>query len=408
MIVRIEPVPGRASSAFSSRIRACSLSSTPVGVAAALPSVIQCAVLLMTSSLRTVRPLPTGADGRPSPIAAERQHHRGAVDGSQRPAVRVDHGERLVTGGRQGDQRVEPHIRRDTLQAVGVLAGARLHDAARGQHLVARHVLGEVAHVVVGRVGDDRLGRVDLYELAILHDGDALAHLDRLEEVVGDEDHGLVDDLLDAQQLVLHITADQRVEGAEGLVEKKNLGVHRERPGEANALLHAARELVREVALPAREADHLEHLAGLREARCLGDALDLEAVGDVVDDAAVGEQAEMLEHHAHVVAAQLDELLVVHGDHVLAVDDDRPSGRLDEARDAPYQGRLAAARQPHHHEGLALAHVERDVADGQHMAAVVEHLGARGVGAERLLHLGRPGPENLPDAAAGNLGFGSC
>ena len=60
---------------------------------------------------------------------------------------------------------------------------------------------------------------------------------------------------------------------------------------------------MRVVVLPAREAHHLEHLAGLLEARRLGDALDFEAVGDVVDDAAVGEQAKMLEHHAHVVAA---------------------------------------------------------------------------------------------------------
>ena len=51
-----------------------------------------------------------------------------------------------------------------------------------------------------------------------------------------------------------------------------------------------------------------EHLAGSREPLRLGDALDLEPEGDVVDHAAVREQAEVLEDHRDVVAAQLAQL----------------------------------------------------------------------------------------------------
>ena len=47
--------------------------------------------------------------------------------------------------------------------------------------------------------------------------------------------------------LVLHVAADERVERAERLVVEHHLRVDRERAGEADALLHAARELVGEL-----------------------------------------------------------------------------------------------------------------------------------------------------------------
>ena len=60
-------------------------------------------------------------------------------------------------------------------------------------------------------------------------------------------------------ELVLQPRARQRVERAERLVQQQHLRLHRERAGDADALLHAARNLVRELVLGVRESD--EHRA---------------------------------------------------------------------------------------------------------------------------------------------------
>lgn len=44
-------------------------------------------------------------------------------------------------------------------------------------------------------------------------------------------------------ELLLHLAADQRVEGREGLVHEQHVGVGGQGAGEAHTLAHAAREL---------------------------------------------------------------------------------------------------------------------------------------------------------------------
>ena len=48
------------------------------------------------------------------------------------------------------------------------------------------------------------------------------------------------------QQQGPHVRADQRIERAEGLVHQQDVGIGRERAGEADALLHPAREVVQD------------------------------------------------------------------------------------------------------------------------------------------------------------------
>ena len=78
-----------------------------------------------------------------------------------------------------------------------------------------------------------------------------------------------------------------------------------------DALLHAAGELVGVGVLVAGQADQVDHLLGPVAALGLALAADLEPVGDVVDHLAVRQQAEVLEHHGDVVAAQLAQLVLV-------------------------------------------------------------------------------------------------
>ena len=107
--------------------------------------------------------------------------------------------------------------------------------------------------------------------------------------------------------LVLHVPADQRVERRERLVEQQDLRSGGQRPGEADPLLHAAGELVGSRRPQTAEADELEHRLGPGPSHVLVDALDLEPERHVVDERAVGEQAEVLEHHAHPVAADVEQ-----------------------------------------------------------------------------------------------------
>ena len=75
---------------------------------------------------------------------------------------------------------------------------------------------------------------------------------------------------------VLHVSPNERVERAEGLIHQEYLLLGRERPREPDPLLHTAGELGYELAAlpPGRPR---QRLLGLPPALLRGDALDLEA-----------------------------------------------------------------------------------------------------------------------------------
>ncbi len=135
------------------------------------------------------------------------------------------------------------------------------HDPAEREHVAARDVAREVLDVLVGRRADELLGRAELHDRAVAHDRDPVAEPERLGEVVRDEDHRLADLLLEPHDLVLHVAADERVERAERLVVEHHLRVDGERARDADALLHAARELVGELVGDVLEPDEREDLA---------------------------------------------------------------------------------------------------------------------------------------------------
>ena len=74
---------------------------------------------------------------------------------------------------------------------------------------------------------------------------DAVAHLRDHAEVVADEEHGGVQLRLEVRDEVEHLGLDGRVEAGRRLVEDQQRRVLRERHRDHDALLHAARELVR-------------------------------------------------------------------------------------------------------------------------------------------------------------------
>jgi hypothetical protein len=178
-----------------------------------------------------------------------------------------------------------------------------LHDVPGGEHASAIDVLHELGDVVVGRVREDLLGRAELHDAAVAHDGDAIAEEHRLVQVVGDEDDRLAQFLLQLDELHLHLAADERIECGEGLVHEQDVGIGGECAGETHPLLHPARELGRELVGPPRESHPLEHGGGSCSALRGGNALELERVGGVVEHGAVGKEREVLEDHRDAFTA---------------------------------------------------------------------------------------------------------
>src|SRR5215211_1759094 len=317
-------------------------------------------------------------------------------DADHAPALHGADGPVVAGHDRDGilDDRV--HVERGSVRR---LAGSRLaHDPAQRQHVLARDVAHEVLHVLVRGRADQLLRRAELDDRAVAHDRDPVAQPQRLGQVVRDEEHRLAGLVLEPDDLVLHVAADQRVERAERLVVEHQLRVDGERAREADALLHAARELVWERRRDVLEPDELEHVGRARVPLRLRRALDLEAERDVLDHRAVGEQPEVLEHHRDGVAAQLAQRARVGRHHVGAGDLDIARGRLDQADQRAQQRRLARAGEAHHDEHLAGPDLDRDVADCDRGAGLLAQLRARQLGVRRADDAVGVRAEDLPDA----------
>ena len=215
----------------------------------------------------------------------------------------------------------------------------------------------------VGRVGQDALGGVELGDDRLLaQDRDAVAHLDRLVDVVGDEDDGLADVLLQAQELVLQLLAGDGVDRPERLVHEHHRRVGREGPGDADALALPAGQLLGVATAVDRRvhADEVEHLVDAGLDPVAAPLEQLRDRRDVLRDRQVREQPDLLDDVADA-PAQLVRRAV--GD-VLALEPDDAARRLDDAVDHLHGRRLAAAGRTDEHDDLALRDDEVELAHG--------------------------------------------
>src|SRR5262249_566289 len=76
-------------------------------------------------------------------------------------------------------------------------------------------------------------------------DDHAVGEIDRLVDVMGDEQHRLARRIPNLLQLLLQQLAVLRVERTERLIHQQNARIEREQARESHALLHAARQLAR-------------------------------------------------------------------------------------------------------------------------------------------------------------------
>jgi hypothetical protein len=97
-------------------------------------------------------------------------------------------------------------------------------------------------------------GGAGLDDAALAHDDDLVRQLHGLGLIVGDEEAGHVELLMQGAQPLPQLVADARVQGAERLVQQEDLGVRGEGAGEGDALPLAAGDLVREAPLHTLQA----------------------------------------------------------------------------------------------------------------------------------------------------------
>ena len=175
------------------------------------------------------------------------------------------------------------------------------------------------------------------------------------------------DRLLDVLELDLHLLPQLEIERAERLVEQQHAGPVDERARERDALALSARELARLAAgerVQPHERERLDRtLAPLR----LGDALDAQAVLDVLLHGHVREERVVLEH-------RVDVALVGRAiRHILPAEQHAAARGPFEARDHAQTRGLARPGRPEQREELAAPDVEVDCVDGDERAEMLRH-----------------------------------
>ena len=154
---------------------------------------------------------------------------------------------------------------------------------------------------------------------------------------------------------------------------------------------------------PAVQPHQFEDFLRAGQALLFGHALHLQPVGHVVDDAAVAEEAEALEDHAHGVAAQLTQLALAQPGHIRAVDDNGAARRLDEPRQAADERGFSRTGEPHDHEDFAVVDLERDIAHGEDVAGPLQHFSARHFRRDGVGNVRRRRAEDFPYMLTGDF-----
>ena len=159
-------------------------------------------------------------------------------------------------------------------------------------------------------VGEQLLRRLVLLNLAIVDEDDPVGHLAGKAHFVGDHQHGDAGVCQLLHQLQ-HLAHHLGVKGAGGLIEQDHVRIHCQRAGNGDALLlTAGQALGVDVGLVGQTYAGQQLVCTGRDGLFV---LQLQQGGcqlKVLFHGQVGEQVEVLEHHAHLLAHGIDVCLV--------------------------------------------------------------------------------------------------
>src|SRR5450830_26228 len=167
--------------------------------------------------------------------------------------------------------------------------------------------LGAVIRQLASQRRLARGGRVAQIELfgdgAVFHDGDTVADGAQHRQLMADDDNGHAEARIDVAQGVEQGARSFRVQRGRRLVAQQHVGVAGQGAGNRHALFLPARQLRRiAVQLVGQAYQRQAFLDPGGDLLALGRAMDFQGEGDVVEDAGVLQQVELLENHADVLA----------------------------------------------------------------------------------------------------------
>src|SRR5580700_4947466 len=220
----------------------------------------------------------------------------------------------------------------------------------------------------------DLLRRPLAQEVPAVHDQDPIAHRQRLVLVVGHEDRGQPEGVLQLLEPVTSSFAQLGVEIGERLVEQQHRRGGRDGAGQRDPLLLAAGQLVRVAPGQRAELDQRQDLRDASPGGGLAHLADAQRKRYVLRDGHVRPDGVGLEYDPEVallgrqVHAAVDERVVSAGDEPLVWG--------LETGDAHQRGGLAAAGGSQQRDELLVLHGEADVVEdlgaGERLAQVVD------------------------------------
>ena len=230
--------------------------------------------------------------------------------------------------------------------------------------------------VGVERVAVQLLGAGDLDDLAQIHDGHAVRDVLDHGKVVGDEEIGQAQLLLQPDEHIDDLCLNGHVQRGDGLVHHQKLGLHGQSPGDADALALAARELVDEaVGVLLVQAHLFQQLIDLLGALglVLVQVMHVHAFGHDVADGHAGVEGGVgvLKDHLGLPLVG-KQLAALEGVDVPAPVEHLAGGLVVHAKAGAAAGGLAAAALAHKAQRLAFMDGEGDVVHGVQGAAMAE------------------------------------
>ena len=179
------------------------------------------------------------------------------------------------------------------------------------------------------------LWRSGLNDTTIVEDSDTVRHGQRFALIMGHEDKGDTERLLQALQLFLHLLAQFEVESTERLIEKQHFGLIDEGASQRDALSLSAGKLARLACAITGQLDQFQHVLGGTVSFGLSGAPHHQPIGHIVKNAEMRKQRIILKDRVDVAPVGRHAASTFAKDLNLAV------SRLLEACNQPQTGCLA-------------------------------------------------------------------